>query len=99
MQVQEVSGKQDDIIGIDALEDTALQAARQKIVDRLTAAFGQPGNGKYNINGGGAQGLADHLRDPLAAGGYSDFGSAAQHPGGEHHGLPETAFRIDPQFG
>jgi preprotein translocase subunit SecF len=66
-EVQEVSGKQDDIIGIDAQEDTALQAARQKIVDRLTAAFGQPGNGKYNINAGGAQGLADRLRDALAA--------------------------------
>jgi len=69
VEVQEVSGKQDDIIGIDALEDTALQAARQKIVDRLTASFGQPSNGKYNINAGGAQGLADHLRDALPAGG------------------------------
>ena len=69
VQVQEVSGKQDDIIGIDALEDTALQAARQKIVDRLTAAFGVPSNGKYNINGGGAQALADHIRDGLASAG------------------------------
>jgi preprotein translocase subunit SecF len=69
VEVQEVSGKQDDIIGIDALEDTALQAARQKIVDRLTASFGLPSNGKYNINAGGAQGLADHLRDALPAGG------------------------------
>jgi preprotein translocase subunit SecF len=69
VQVQEVSGKQDDIIGIDALEDTALQAARQKIVDRLTAAFGVPANGKYNINGGGAQALADHIRDGLASAG------------------------------
>jgi preprotein translocase SecF subunit len=69
VEVQEVSGKQDDIIGIDALEDTALQAARQKIVDRLTAAFGLPANGKYNINAGGAQALADHLRDGLAAAG------------------------------
>jgi len=69
VEVQEVSGKPDDIIGIDAQEDTALQAARQKIVDRLTAAFGQPGNGKYNINAGGAQALADHIRDALAAAG------------------------------
>ena len=69
VQVQEVSGKQDDIIGIDALEDTALQAARQKIVDRLTAAFGVPANGKYNINAGGAQALADHIRDGLASAG------------------------------
>jgi preprotein translocase subunit SecF len=69
VEVQEVSGKPDDIIGIDAQEDTALQAARQKIVDRLTAAFGQPANGKYNINAGGAQALADHIRDALAAAG------------------------------
>jgi len=69
VQVQEVSGKQDDIIGIDALEDTALQAARQKIVDRLTGAFGVPANGKYNINAGGAQALADHIRDGLASAG------------------------------
>jgi preprotein translocase subunit SecF len=67
VEVQEVSGKPDDIIGIDAQEDTALQAARQRIVDRLTAAFGQPGNGKYNINAGGAQGLADRLQPALAA--------------------------------
>jgi preprotein translocase subunit SecF len=69
VEVQEVSGKPDDIIGIDAQEDTALQASRQKIVDRLTATFGVPANGKYNINAGGAQALADHLRDPLAAAG------------------------------
>jgi len=69
VEVQEVSGKPDDIIGIDAQEDTALQAARQKIVDRLTAAFGQPANGKYNINAGGAQALADRIRDALAAAG------------------------------
>jgi preprotein translocase subunit SecF len=65
--VQEVQGKPDDIIGIDVREDNALQAARQTIVDNLTAAFGQPANGKYNINAGGASGLADRLRDALQA--------------------------------
>jgi preprotein translocase subunit SecF len=63
--VQEVQGRQDDIIGIDVREDVALQAARQKIVDSLTSSFGQPANGKYNVNSGGATALADHLRDPL----------------------------------
>ena len=43
------------------------RAARQTIVDSLTAAFGQPANGKYNLNAGGADALADHLRDPLQA--------------------------------
>jgi preprotein translocase subunit SecF len=65
--VQEVQGKQDDIVGIDVREDNALQAARQTIVDSLTAAFGQPANGKLNINAGGASALADRLRVPLQA--------------------------------
>jgi preprotein translocase subunit SecF len=67
VEVQEVSGKQEDIIGIDALQDAALQASRQKVIDTLDAAFGVPANGKYNINSGGAAALADHLRDGLAA--------------------------------
>jgi len=67
VEVQEVAGKQDDIIGIDVREDNALQAARQNIVDSLDAAFGQPANGKYNINSAGAAGLADRLRDALQA--------------------------------
>ncbi len=69
VEVQEVSGKPDDIIGIDVRDDNALQAARQTIVDSLTAAFGQPSNGKYNMNAGGAAGLADRLRDALQAAG------------------------------
>src|SRR5579883_1949860 len=67
VEVQEVTGKQDDIIGIDVMNDTALQTARQTIVDNLTAAFGQPANGKYDINAGGEAALADRLRDGLAA--------------------------------
>jgi preprotein translocase subunit SecF len=67
VEVQEVSGRSEDIIGIDVQQDNAQQAARQKLViDTLDAAFGVPGNGKYNINSGGAAALADHLRDPLA---------------------------------
>lgn len=69
VEVQEVSGRPEDIIGIDAQQDTALQASRQKVIDSLDAAFGQPANGKYNINSGGAAALADHLRDGLAAAG------------------------------
>ena len=63
--VQEVQGKQEDIIGTDVREDRALQAARQNIVSTLTASFGQPANGKYNVNGGGADALANQLRVPL----------------------------------
>jgi preprotein translocase subunit SecF len=67
VEVQEVSGRSEDIIGIDALQDAALQASRQTVLETLDAAFGQPANGKYNINAGGAAALADHVRDPLAA--------------------------------
>jgi len=67
VEVQEVSGKPEDIIGIDVRDDNALQGARQNIVDTLTSVFGQPGNGKYNLNAGGAAGLADRLRDALQA--------------------------------
>jgi preprotein translocase subunit SecF len=67
VEVQEVSGRAEDIVGIDALQDAALQASRQKVIDTLDASFGQPANGKYNINSSGAAALADHLRDPLAA--------------------------------
>jgi preprotein translocase subunit SecF len=67
--VQEVQGKQDDIIGINVREDRALQSARQTIVDSLDAAFGLPANGKTNINAVGASALADALRVPLQAAG------------------------------
>ncbi len=69
VDVQEVygnSGAPQDIIGTDVRDDVALQAARQTIVDSLTATFGKAG-GKYNINAGGADALADKLRDPLQA--------------------------------
>jgi len=69
VEVQEESGKPNDIIGTDVQEDRALQAARQTIVDSLTTAFGQPANGKFNINSAGADALADRLRDPLQAAG------------------------------
>jgi preprotein translocase subunit SecF len=63
VEVQEQYGKPNDIIGTDVQED----AARQTIIDSLTAAFGQPANGKYNVNSGGVDALAEHLRDPLQA--------------------------------
>ncbi len=67
VEVQEVSGFPEDIIGIDAQQDAALQASRQKVTAALDAAFGVPADGKYNINAGGSDALANRLRDPLAA--------------------------------
>jgi preprotein translocase subunit SecF len=71
VEVQEVSGYPEDIIGIDAQQDAALQSSRQLVIQNLDTAFGVPANGKYNINSGGAASLADHLRDPLAAAGVA----------------------------
>jgi len=65
VEVQEQYGAPNDIIGTDVQEG----AARQTIIDSLTAAFGQPANGKYNVNSGGVDALAEHLRDPLQAAG------------------------------
>ena len=69
VDVQEVfgsTGAPQDIIGTDVRDDVALQAARQTSVDSLTATFGKA-QGKYNINAGGVDALADKLRDPLQA--------------------------------
>ena len=69
VEVQEVSGKPEDIIGVDVKDPLALQATSKTIFDTLVAAFGtssgNPAGTKYNINYGGAAGLADRLRDPL----------------------------------
>jgi len=67
VEVQEEYGYPNDIIGTDVRDQKALDTARQTIIDSLTAAFGQPANGKYNINGGGVDSLAENLRDPLQA--------------------------------
>ena len=67
VEVQEVQGKPQDIIGTEQREDRALQQARQTIVDSLMAAFGGNVPGKYNINASGVDGLASYLRDPLQA--------------------------------
>src|SRR5271169_4349610 len=69
VEVQEEYGKPNDIIGTDVLNEKAQDSARQTIVDSLTAAFGQPANGKYNINSSGVERLAETLRDPLQAAG------------------------------
>jgi preprotein translocase SecF subunit len=67
LEVQEVSGKPDDIIGTDVHDDKAAQSVGQTIVETLMTAFGGQSGGKYNINAGDAEGLANQLRDPLQA--------------------------------
>ena len=57
MQVQEVTGKQEDIVGTDshATDTRSCRRHRQMIVDRLTATFGQPSSGKYQYQRGAAR--------------------------------------------
>jgi len=71
VEVQEQFGQPNDIIGTDVRDDQALQAARETIVNSLTAAFGGQSNGKYNINAGGVDALTRQLRDPLQAAGVA----------------------------
>ena len=70
IEVQEVQGNNDDIIGTDVRDDAARQVAQRTIIDSLNSAFGQQ-TGKYNINAGGAQSLADRLREPLQKAGVA----------------------------
>ncbi len=70
IEVQEVTGTNDDIIGTDVHDDKELEAAQQTIVDELKAAFGQ-NNGKLDINAASAGALADRLRDPLQRAGVA----------------------------
>ena len=63
VEVQEEYGYPNDIIGTDVRNE----GAGPTIVNGLISAFGVPSNGRYNINGGGVDALADALRDPLQA--------------------------------
>ena len=68
VEVQEVSGKPEDIIGVDVKDPLALQATSKTIFDTLVASFGNQAasqGSKYNINYGGASALGDRLREPL----------------------------------
>jgi preprotein translocase subunit SecF len=71
VEVQEVSGKPQDLIGTDMKDPKELQATVQIIFDSLAAAFGGQAGGKYNINRGGAAALADRLREPLQRAGVA----------------------------
>jgi preprotein translocase subunit SecF len=71
VEVTEVTNSQDDIIGTDVQDPQALEKASKTIVDTLNASFGNVEAGKYNINNGGAAGLADHLRDALQKAGVA----------------------------
>ncbi len=66
VEVQEVTdNNQDDIIGTDVHNDREMEQASSTIVNSLNTTFGQPGNGKLDINNSGKDAIAERLRDPL----------------------------------
>ena len=66
VDVQEVVGSNEVIIGTDVKSDQALNAARQTMEQTLENTFGSPA-GKFDINNTGAAALAGRLRGPLQA--------------------------------
>ncbi len=66
VDVQEVVGSNEVIIGTDVKSDAALNAARQTMEQTLEATFGSP-SGKLDIQNAGADALAGRLRGPLQA--------------------------------
>lgn len=66
--VQEVTGKNEVLIGVEQQGERELSANRQVMTEALAEAFGQS-NGKLDINSSGVEALANRLRDPLSRGG------------------------------
>jgi preprotein translocase subunit SecF len=56
-------------IGTEAQAEGQLNVNRQDMEEVLNSTFGQPGNGKLDLNNAGQQALIDRLRDPLARNG------------------------------
>ena len=55
----------DIVIGTEGGNDEVLARNRQIVLDTLAKTFGQPGNGKLDLNNASAAQLSDRLRDPL----------------------------------
>src|SRR5665213_2642630 len=52
-------------IGTEGADDATLEKNRERVLDTLAKTFGQPGNGKLDLNNATTGQLADRLRDPL----------------------------------
>ena len=59
------NGSNEVQIGTDASDATSLGKNRQLVLDSLAKTFGQPGNGKLDLNNSSGISLASRLRDPL----------------------------------
>src|SRR5258708_1711936 len=59
------NGSNEVQIGTDGSDDVSLGKNRQLVLDSLAKTFGQPGNGKLDLNNASGISLANRLRDPL----------------------------------
>jgi preprotein translocase subunit SecF len=59
------NGKNEIEIGTDGDNSDALNRNRQIVLDTLAKTFGQPSNGKLDLNNSSAAQIAERLRDPL----------------------------------
>ncbi|MGA2146058.1 MAG: protein translocase subunit SecF [Bryobacteraceae bacterium] len=65
--VQNVTNSANTVqIGTEAQEEGQENVNRQDMMDVLYASFGQPGNGKLDLNNAGRDALVNRLRQPLA---------------------------------
>ena len=65
------SGSNEIQIGTEGADDITLAKNRQLVLDTLAQSFGQPGNGKLDLNNSSTGQLAERLRDPLQRAGAS----------------------------
>lgn len=70
ISVQELTGKNEVVIGTGLKSDIELQNARRIMGETLSANFAEH-SGKLDLNNSGSQALFERLRDPLAAAGVS----------------------------
>jgi preprotein translocase subunit SecF len=69
VDVTEVVGSNEVIIGTDLHNDQQLNQARQVMQETLESTFGAGESGKLDLNNSGAEALGDRLREPLQTAG------------------------------
>jgi preprotein translocase subunit SecF len=81
-------------IGTEGADDATLERNRERVLDTLAKTFGQPGNGKLDLNNATTGQLADRLRDPLQRAGaalsdpqVNDLAAAILNWRSQHGGL------------
>jgi preprotein translocase subunit SecF len=88
------NGTNEIAIGTEGADDATLAKNHQIVIDTLAKTFGQPGNGKLDLNNASGRQVADRLRDPLQKAGISlsdaqinDLGAAIVGWRNQHGGL------------